>query len=216
MNITKIFLNEKNFVKEHTVKTAIVLHHTAGGHRPDNVIAGWNSDDRGRIATHYIIGGNSTSTIDRTYDGDIFQAIDEKYYAFALGIVGNGQRFDKCSIQIELCNYGQLRKSLNGKFYNWVNKEIPLEQVCDLGFEFRGFRYYHKYTDNQINSLRDLIKDISIRNEIDISNKFSFQYEPSLMPQPKIRGLYTHTNFIRSGKWDLSPQPNLVKMLESL
>lgn len=214
ISITKKILSIKQYVREESQKTAIVIHHTAGNHRPDSQIGYWDSDILGRVGTHYVIGGISSDGKDKSYDGDIFQAFDEKFYAFHLGIVGNANRFDKCSIGIELCNYGYLVKGQNGKFYNYVQKEVSPEQVVDLGYRWKGFQYWHKYTDAQISSLRDLCNDVMIRQKIRKS-KVDFDYNSALLKQLSIDGIYTHVNF-RKDKFDCCPQPNLIKMLETL
>ena len=46
------------------------------------------------------------------------------------------------------------------KFYNYVNSEVPESMVCDLGYEFRGYQYWHAYTNEQIESLGLLIKHV--------------------------------------------------------
>jgi N-acetyl-anhydromuramyl-L-alanine amidase AmpD len=214
--INQKILDKNNFVNTVTEKTAIVGHHTAGGSNPINVIDGWNSDSRGRVAAHYVIGGVGIQG-SLIYDGEIFQAVREENNCFHLGVKGNNQAFDLCSIGIELCNYGFLNKSNNGKYYTYVNSIVPDNQVIDLGYEFRGYRYWHKYTDKQIRSLYLLIKDIQERRGILINKSdINFLFQKSLLKQHKIKGFYMHTNFIESGKWDLSPQPNLIKMLQSL
>ena len=38
-------------------------------------------------------------------------------------------------------DFGYLKEK-DGKFFNYVNVEVPEEMVCDLGYEFRGFRYW--------------------------------------------------------------------------
>lgn len=213
---TKMFIGDKQFVKEQSIKTAIVGHHTAGGHNPINQINTWESDKIGRIATAYVIGGISiTNPKETMYDGEVFQAFDEKYSAFHLGIIGNGNRFDYQSIGIEICNYGYLVRGKDNRFYNYVSKPVPEDMVVDLGYYWRGYRYWHKYTEKQINSFCNLISDISIRNQISILKKMDFEYNPQLLQQNKIVGLYTHVNF-RKDKFDLSPQPNLIKALNSL
>lgn len=214
LNITKKLLSIGQYVREESKKTAIVFHHTAGNHRPDNQINFWDSDLLGRIGTHYVIGGISSDGKDKTYDGDIFQAIDDKYYAFHLGIKGNLNRFDKQSIGIELCNYGYLVKSQNGKFYNYVQKEVHPDQVVDLGYRWKGYQYWHKYTDAQIQSLKELLTMLLKVHEIS-KTKVDFDFHSELMNLQKITGIYTHVNF-RKDKFDNSPQPNLIKMLNSL
>jgi hypothetical protein len=50
-------LPEGEYVKEETAKKWIFIHHTAGRHNPYKVIDQWGRDQRGRIGTHYVIGG---------------------------------------------------------------------------------------------------------------------------------------------------------------
>jgi len=115
MEIIKKYLDKGQFIAEKTKKTAIILHHTAGSHRPDFTIDGWNTDTLGRIATHYIIGGISTTDKNKDFDGKIYKCFDEEFYAYHLGIKGNNNRFDKCSIGIEICNYGYVKKVGNDR-----------------------------------------------------------------------------------------------------
>lgn len=210
MEIIKQQLSVDNYIREETKKNAIVIHHTAGSHNPANVIAGWNSDAIGRIATHYVIGGIGTNG-ETKYDGVVYQAFDEKYYAYHLGIKGNQNRFDKQSIGIELCNYGYAIKSKDGKFYNYVNRVIPDNQVVDLGFKYRGYQYWQKYTDKQLESLELLIEDISKRHGIPFT-KLNCDFHKDLLALPTIKGIYTHTNF-RNDKFDCYPYPKLLNSI---
>jgi len=215
MNIIKKLLDSKNFVGENTKKTAIVIHHTAGNYRPDLQINYWNGDKLGRVCTHYVIGGLPTNGKDISFDGQVYQAVEEKYCGFHLGIVGNGNRFDKQSIGIEICNYGGLVLSKDGKYYNYVHGIVPNDQVVDLGYVWRGYRYWHKYTENQLISLEKLIKDIAIRNEISINSFQGCDYDSDLLKLPKISGLFVHSNF-RKDKFDCPPQGDFVNMLKKL
>jgi len=122
-------------------------------------------------------------------------------------------KFDKCSIGIEICNYGYLKK-VGDNYINYVNKLVPSNQVVDLGYSFKGYRYWHKYSDKQIESLKFLIQDISKRHNIPIT-QVSFSFLENVLKQKEIKGIFTHVNF-RQDKWDCSPQENLVNMLKEL
>jgi hypothetical protein len=213
MEIIKKYLDNGQYVKEKTLKTSVVFHHTAGGHRPDFTIDGWNKDTLGRIATQYVIGGISITDGNSDFDGKIYKCFEEENYAFHLGIKGNNNRFDKCSIGIEICNYGYLKK-VGDNYINYVNKLVPSNQVVDLGYSFKGYRYWHKYSDKQIASLKFLLQDISKRHNIPIT-QVSFSFLENVLKQNEIKGVFTHVNF-RQDKWDCSPQPNLVNMLKEL
>ena len=156
-------------------KKTIYLHHTAGSHRPDWVSNGWDKDDKNgkprRIGTAYIIGRSPSSTNDTSFDGKVFKAFDDKYWAYHLGVKGTSGRYDKSSIGIEVCNYGYC-KLVDGKFINYVGRELPAKDVVDLGKPFRGYQYWERYTDVQIESLRKLIlQSDSLSDKVDSLKK---------------------------------------------
>ena len=104
-----------------------------------------------------------------------------------------------------------------GKYYNYVGGVVPESEVVKLDKPFRGFLYWHKYTDKQVESVRSLLSKLS--------DKFGFKYETeqeiphnhqwldlSWDAMACKRVLTTHTNF-EYGKFDCSPQPNFFKML---
>jgi N-acetyl-anhydromuramyl-L-alanine amidase AmpD len=205
--------SQYNMVK--TSKKHIVLHHTCGNNDPRNVIQAWSADPA-RVATHYVIGSKSTRTNDVSQDGLIYRAISEDYYGWHLGLTDT-QAHDKDSIAIELCNYGYLVKGTDGKFYTYVHSTVPEDQVVDLGFEFRGYRYWHKYTDAQIQALSELLPDIATRHSIAfekgrVIDVTSFNLNEAFFTT---KTLYTHVN-VRGDKTDCAPQPNLISMLQKL
>lgn len=172
MQIKDIFLGSDEYFHTEFNKTTIYLHHTAGGHRPDWVVSGWDKDSNSdgsirRIATPFVIGGKSTTDGDTTWDGVVVRCFPENMWAWHLGAKDTNGTFDKISIPIEICNYGQLTRSKDGTFFNYVNKVVPDDQVVELPNQFRGFKYYHKYTDKQIDSLRELL--ILLANKFNIN-----------------------------------------------
>lgn len=178
MDINNIFLDSDEYFSVNYKKSIIYLHHTAGSHRPDYVVQYWNRDSyengsNKRIATSYIIGGTSTRDGDSTWDGKIVRCFPDNYWAWHLGVSGANGLFDKISIGIELCNYGYLTKSKSGQFLTYVNSVVPIDQVIELSKPFRGYKYYHKYTDRQIDSLRSLL--IHLGNKYDINLKLGLQ-----------------------------------------
>ena len=221
--IKDYMLKDDEYCKEIVSKTQIYLHHTASGHNPFTVIDVWERDkfdSKGkrkinRISTAFVMGGLSTRGGDDQYDGVIARCFNEKYWGYHTGWLGRTS--DAPSIGIEICNYGYLTKNRDGKFINYVGGIVPEDQVCDLGKDFRGHRYYHKYTDKQLEQTKKLILDLSARFNIPIEDIVYdwdwFEYDPNKWKQGK--GLRTHVQ-VRRDKTDLSPQPNLIKMLNSL
>ena len=45
------------------------------------------------------------------------------------------------SISIEVCNYGPLRLTKDGKFINYVNRQVDEKDVVKLDKPFRGYLY---------------------------------------------------------------------------
>jgi len=225
LNIHRLYLDTDEYVSDKgtTIKHTLFLHHTAGRSNPYQTVKNWNIDDRGRIATQFIIGGIDLNGNDE-YDGVVIECFPDDYFAWHLGNVGSHEMHTH-SIGIELNNWGYLSKNDN-RFYNYVNIEVPKEQVCDLGYDFNGYRYYHLYTDKQLISLNLLIKEICRKHpQIDITNglqswlktktpkeAFGFNVESY---NGKVKGLLTHTN-VRKDKTDCSPQVNLLNLIRNL
>lgn len=174
MEIKKIHLPEDEYYPTVTDKKTIVLHHTAGSHRADWVVSAWDRDrTKGgkplRVATQFVIGGKSTRDGNQDWDGVIVEALPVEMWAHHLGTKNsNNTQLNKQSIGIEICNYGPLTKSANGEYFTYVNSRVPEEDVIDLGKNWRGYRYYHRYTEKQIESVKFLIQKYSEEYNIDI------------------------------------------------
>lgn len=236
-NGLKIFdclLDSDEYYREETPKNTIWLHHTAGGSRPDWTIGSWEKDykkdengqpvfdENGnnislRVGTQFVIGRRSSSTEDATWDGVILRAFDEKFWAYHLGINSkNSKALNSSSLGIEICNYGPLTLSKDGKFYNYVKKPIRENEVVELSKPFRGYKFYEKYTDLQLENTRKLIlhlKDIwNIEIQSGIYDENWFEYSENWF---STGGLRSHTQ-VRKDKFDLFPQKELIQMLNSL
>jgi N-acetyl-anhydromuramyl-L-alanine amidase AmpD len=217
--IKQIPLKSTEYFKEEIKKTQIVLHHTAGNSSGVNVVNDWNSDKRGRIATCVTISGPGARN---SYDGEIVQCFSSKYWAYHLGIKGDvfkahkvpHQILDKLSIGIEICNWGQLEK-INGKYFNYVDREVPADQVTELISPYKNYKYFHKYSDAQIESTRQLLKYWGKIYNIDLS----FDYTTMFSVTPKAlrggNGIYSHNSY-RRDKIDIYPCPRMIDMLVNL
>lgn len=216
MNILDYPLPSGQFAAEATKKDTIYLHHTAGGHRGPGVIDWWAKDNAGRIATAYVIGGLSTRDNDAKFDGKIYRAFDDKFWAHHLGIkAANNPALNKKSVGIEVCNYG-MAKPNGSKFLSYVNNDIPVEMVYRLPAAWRGFQHYHRYTELQLKALKWLIQDIANRHNIQVKRSWSLKdFEISADALAGKPGLWMHCN-VRRDKWDMHPQPELIDMLNSL
>lgn len=221
---------KNNFFKGPTQKDSLFLHHTAGWNNPYNVIKDWMSDSRGEVCTHFVVGGKHCQTLDGKYDGEVVQSMEYSWYGWHLGI-GNTS-VHRNSIGIEVCNFGWLTKK-GGDYYTWSNAKVSESEVVDLRRDFRGYRYFQKYTDKQLNSLKLLIEKIGKDQGIDITqglkerlkkNKdpfVAFAYDQDIK-NGKSKGLFCHTNVSAPNKWggydkwDLFPQNEVLDLILSL
>lgn len=211
------YSNEKKMPKEY-----IFLHHTAGWNDPYAVVDNWERDKLGKIATHFVIGGINIKTADSKHNGVVVQCIPDSAWAYHLGSVD--AYMHQHSIGIEICNFGALTKK-GDKFYTYTNQVIPEKYVEDLGDEFRGYRYWHRYTDKQVESTRLLINyladkfniniDLGLKAKLQNGDVFNaFEYDKNAV-KGKIKGILSHTS-VRTDKLDVSPQPHLVQMIKNL
>lgn len=226
--INELMLSRDEYVTEYGKiqrKNYIFLHHTAGWNNPYDTIESWENDTRGRIGTHYVIGGINVKNDNSEHDGKIVKCIPDEYFGWHLGSTSDhGINFEmhKTSIGIEICNFGWLTLR-NGKYYAYTGQEIPKKYVCDLGFKFRGYQFWHKYTDEQISSLENLLMMLSKKHSIDLSKGLAqrlvklssndaFEYSKDVV-SGKVLGILSHTN-VRKDKFDVFPQKELVDMLK--
>ena len=227
LNITRQYLDKDEYVRDYgkIEPLGFFIHHTAGWDNPFNTISSWNRDKRGRGATQYVIGGTNVKGKEAKYDGVVVECFPNNYLGWHLGKVGNF-KISKMSGGVELNNFGYLTKK-GDKYYTYVNTEVKEEFVCDLGYEFRGKRYWHAYSDKQIESLRLLLLHLKdIYPKMDLVNGIPKMLKDGVNPKEAFEfnedayyakqfGLWSHTS-VRKDKFDCFPQPELVEMLKNL
>lgn len=217
-----------------TKKEWFFLHHTAGWHNPYSTIDAWALDDRGAVATEYVLGGPSIRGNEDKFDGEIVKCIPDGGYGWHLGTGNNVMH--RNSVAVEVCNFGQLTKGgyykgtafvkLNpDKFYTYVGTEAHPSQIVELKQPFRGFKFWHKYSDKQIAALKDLILHVAAKHSIDVrkglielikkEGEFKAFDTMDVAMCERTKGMWTHTNVLR-GKVDMFPQAELVAMLLSI
>lgn len=212
MNVTKILLTNDQFYDTVQSKKQIVLHHTAGGPNPFNVVHGWQFSPE-RVATSYVISGKEDST-KKYKEGEIIQCFDDSKWAYHLGLKNTAnEKLNQESIGIEICNWGQLILK-DGKYLNYVNKEVPATEVVKLEPPYRGFVYFHKYSDKQLASLKTLLEFLTQKYNIStIYHDKMFEVNNEALAGAS--GIWSHTSY-RMDKVDVNPQPNLINILKSL
>jgi N-acetyl-anhydromuramyl-L-alanine amidase AmpD len=213
LDITTILqarLSDNQYFQEEAKKTQIYLHHTAGNGNAVAVSRWWQSN-ADRIATAFVIGNKGT----------IVQCFSSRHWAYHLGIDGQDfavhglryQNLNKLSVGIEICNWGPL-KHINGKYINYVKGVVDPSEVTVLDKPYKGNVLWHKYTDEQIESTRQLLVYLcetynipkAYRKEIFAIDAEAFKGTP---------GIYTH-NSVRKDKSDIYPCPRMIEMLQAL
>ena len=216
IKINKSYMNNDEFFSGSN-PSYIFLHHTAGWHNPYNQVQIWDLDTRGQIGTEFVIGGQSIKGNNFNSDGVIVQAFPHKSWAWHLGI--GRTDIHKNSVGIELCNFGWV---VDGK--TWESSHVDESQIVELKERFRGYKYWHRYTNKQINTLKDLLLFIANRDNINLreglptwirsSGAKAFEYSHGAR-RGLVRGLLSHSN-VRKDKFDIFPQPEIMDMLMDL
>ena len=217
--IKQVRLKPSEYYEEEAVKTQIYLHHTAGNSSAVNVAQDWAKDTRGRIATPFVISGPGAKN---SPDGEIVQCFSSKHWAYHLGVKTEVfkawkvpyQILDKISVGIEICNWGQLTLE-KGKFLNYVDKEVKKEFVTELAQPYKGYKYFHKYSDAQIEALRQLLVYLGKTYKISLKFDQNQLFTVNTKALKGENGLYTH-NSVRKDKVDIYPCPRMIAMLKTL
>lgn len=209
--IIQVNFPETQYIKEQTQKNQIYLHHTvSNGINSLADINYWLSTTE-RIATSIIIQN----------DGTPYQCFSTKYWGYHLGVkkevfAAHGIPYinlDKYSIGVEIDSAGGLTKK-NGKWYSCFDSVIPDNNVIEYPNGFRGFYGFEKYTDAQIQTLRELL--LYWNNVWKISLEYDETiFDINLNALKGNNGIYTHCS-VRKDKSDVHPQIELINMLRGL
>jgi len=208
---------DNQYAKDIFTKKQIFLHHTAGNPSAIGVFDYWKTNDE-RVATCVVIAGKSKNTT----DGQIVQGFSSKYWAYHLGLQSElfkkynipYQSLDHISIAIEICNWGQLTKTDRG-FETYVGTTVPESDVVYYDNKFRGFNYFHKYSNAQIDSVAKLLTLWGKTYGIPLAYKGDEIFDIDVRALKGTPGVFTHCS-VRADKSDLHPQAEVITMLKSL
>ncbi|HVG42243.1 MAG TPA: N-acetylmuramoyl-L-alanine amidase [Chitinophagaceae bacterium] len=203
-------------------KKRILLHFTAGNIRSD--LSALTMNNR-HVSVPFVLGR----------DGTIYQLFSSKFWSGNIGKgIGNtntGNAEDKVTISIEISNYGYLtaRQDNLETYYSRqkdaAGKPGPIDIYCSLADKeayqklnspFRGQSYYATYTEAQYESLIILLRYLTA--QYNIPRQF--------LPEPKryeatedvlsFKGIVSHVNYRKDGKWDIGPAFNWKKVIEGV
>jgi len=215
--IVQLDFPSEQYMREEYPKRQIVLHHTASGRGIDGDFSHWLNTPH-RIATAFIIG----------YDGVIYQLFSSKYWGHHLGIKQSflshkgfedyqtrNATLNKEAIGIEIDAWGGLKEKF-GTYYaypqNWT-KEVPRERVVPM--VFREFDYYERYTEKQIEAVRQLLVYLGDKYSIPLRYNEADMWEVNMNALKGVKGVFSHTSY-REDKTDVFPQVELIDMLKNL
>jgi len=194
------------YVRQETGKSAVVLHHTVGGSAKSTY--DWWLDDPRRIATAYIIERN----------GVIYEVFDPKYWAWHLGV--SNPTTERRTIGIEMASEGGLTREGNWlyafdgkkKLYNIFSDQ---DKFYDNGTEWRGFRYFDQYEDEQFESLWKLCITLGVQFSIPWRTPKDHE-EFNLRKYIDFKGFLSHTH-LRRDKSDVHrgfPWDEFVRLVD--
>jgi len=198
-----------------TTKKQLVLHHTVSGPGVRGDLQTW-LNDTSRVATHFII--------DR--DGTLYQLFSSKYWAHHLGVTKNilteygftdiqtrNVKLNQNSIGIEIDNWGYLTKTSDGKFKTVYGNIVDVD-VQEYPNLFKGYRYYEKYSNAQIQTIGELLLYFNKKFGIPLDyNEDMWNVSKDALSGKS--GIWSHCSF-RPDKSDLHPQKEVIDMLKTL
>jgi len=141
-----------------------------------------------------------------TRDGLVFQHFDDKFHSDFLGI----KEADKKLISIVIENMGVLFKTPDDKYINWLNEVCPESNMVEK--QWRGYNYWEKFTDEQIESVVQLCKKLCDEYNIPKQCIEFHQYHKDTI---KFRGIVFRSNYIEDSS-DINPLFDISKFNEML
>lgn len=217
---------ESSYWKSEYPKKQIIWHHSAGWDNARGMFDTWIRDGRTHVAT--AIGIND--------EGVVYKGFDEMYWASSIGceaeifvkygikpileknsagkwVSMNNKLLDKGAVCVEICNAGNLSEGKDGVIRSWFKWEVPQDKIIELNY--KGYEYFEKYTEKEVNSLKYWTLLNAMRFNIPINYNEDDMWQVSKKALSGEAGLFTHNSY-RIDKTDVSPQPHLISMAKSL
>lgn len=218
-----------------TNKKQLVLHHTVSGPSVRGDIQTWLNDSA-RVATHFIIDRDGTpyqlfSSKYWSHHLGVTKDILSKYDF--TDVQTRNVELNQNSIGFEIDNWGYLIlgdgtskqfgknsdgtpkmiNTIKGKYYAAYGNivDVDIEEYPNL---FRGYKYYEKYTDAQIQTIGELLLYFNKKFGIPLDyNEDMWNVSKDALSGKS--GIWSHCSF-RPDKSDLHPQKEVIDMLKTL
>jgi hypothetical protein len=109
-------------------------------------------------------------------------------------------------------------RSIGIELDSWGGAKDPANKKFDAGYRYkdgyRGYKCFEAYTEEQINSLKELLTYLC--EKYDIPTEYNDDmWDVSTKALNGEAGIWSHTSF-RPDKSDCHPQESLIKMLKDL
>lgn len=189
------------YYSEKVKKTKIVLHFTAGYLKGDIAQL---SRPFNHVSVPFVIAR----------DGTIIKLFSSAFWSYHLGPTASGgnKAMSSQSIGIELSNIGFLKKAGSQFVSSYSNTDVYCDQSETYLYQildspFRGEDTYATFTRNQYTSLAVLLRYLSHTYNIPLKllpQEKRYKTIPSAEIK-KYKGVLSHVNFRKTGKWDLGP-----------
>lgn len=117
----------------------LIIHYTANGSL------------QGAINEFTKKGSKKSAHLIVDRDGTVVQMVPFNRIAWHAGVSqwGNERSLNRCSIGIELVNWGLLERDVDGLFYSWSSTPIHADEATQVIESDRAF-WWHKYTPEQL------------------------------------------------------------------
>lgn len=225
MKLIKIPFPENEYIKVPQTKTQIVLHHTVSS-QGQFVDDWWKADNgKSRVATAFIL----------EKDGTLLQLFEPQFWAYHIG-QGSTVQQNQRSIGIEIVNEGALTlnpkdnldplqkilphyaepipnqnknpDNIRGQLYWFDGKHKFTGEFIVLPQEWRGTKYFPKYTEAQYDTLNTVLPNLCSQFNIPKQIAASYRFDEKYRNLP---GIVCHHN-LRKDKSDVSKAFDFTKL----
>lgn len=216
MKVIQTPLSTSQYFPEPQKKTQIVLHHTVSNPLSAQGDVDYWMSDKARIATYCIIA----------LDGTINRCFPSNAWAHHLGVkmgdikalgfkdfLHRNEVLNRNSIGIEIDCWGGVTKS-GSNYINAYGK--PISKTLEvIECNWRGYKYFQKYSEAQIKTLEELLPEFMKRYSIPNFGIKDGNFDVRRDALAGTPGIYSHSSY-REDKSDLYPDQRIVEMLNSL
>lgn len=164
-----------------------------------------------KTSTHYTIGGFYKD--DTIWDGKVVRNFDDKFWSYHSPFINQTKNLNSMSVSIEISNLGPLLKK-DGLFYTKNGIQIQDSEVLEL--DFMGYKYWNRYTNNQVESLGKLLSHLIKKWNMEFQKE---NYDESWFKYHKkwnsVDGIRTDSQ-VSFERFGLFPQNEIIQMLNNL